>query len=465
MGLNISTEGAGFQPRGATGSFKLPFQEQIDFFNQKLALPSEHYDDILKSAHDRAFIVAGAAKADLLNDLHSAVKQAINEGKTVDWFRKEFDNIVKKHGWDYNGNRDWRTRIIYQTNLSASYAAGRWQQLHDPDLLKVRPYWKYIHNDAVTHPRPLHQSWNGTVLKYDDPWWSTHFAPNGWGCRCRIKAVRATEYKGHPAPDDGTYQVIDRHGVEHILPKGVDYGWDYAPGANANQTLTALVADKLINYPPAIAKALRTDLIKVAPPIKLSSALQLPAGSWVQDVAKTALTAIDNIHLVAVLPKTRLKTETTLAFDAAYSRDQSVIGLSTFAAQPELSMLHEIGHWIDDQAIGDIDVFASKNHPLLAEWRNAVANSAATKALNDLRGVVADDRLNYYLDSHEQWARSYAQYITKKNNDAILSKQLAERLDDANIAASQLQWQDTDFKPIMIAIDNLFVQLGWKNAD
>lgn len=54
MSLNISSQGAGFPPRGDKNSFKLPFDEQIDFFKEKLALPTQHWDDILKSAHDRA---------------------------------------------------------------------------------------------------------------------------------------------------------------------------------------------------------------------------------------------------------------------------------------------------------------------------------------------------------------------------------------------------------------------------
>ena len=40
--------------------FNTPFAEQLDFFRQKLNLPSERWDDIQKAAHDRAFIVAGA---------------------------------------------------------------------------------------------------------------------------------------------------------------------------------------------------------------------------------------------------------------------------------------------------------------------------------------------------------------------------------------------------------------------
>lgn len=254
MPLNLSPTQIAFNARG-DGRFNRPFREQLDFFRKKLNLPTEHYDDILKSAHDRAFVVAGAAKADLLNDLRNAVDRSIAEGKSIQWFRKEFAAIVEQHGWegwtgsDTKKGRDWRTRVIYKTNLSASYAAGRYRQLTDPELLKSRPYWKYLHNDTVTHPRPLHQSWSGLVLPADDPWWQTHFAPNGWGCRCRIVAVKPSEYEGASAPDDGVYVKEDRFGQRHVIPNGIDYGWDYAPGANQTTLLKDIIDQKLIRLP------------------------------------------------------------------------------------------------------------------------------------------------------------------------------------------------------------------------
>lgn len=276
MPLKLSPTQVAFNARG-DGKFNKPFQEQVDFFRPKLNLPTEHFDDILKSAHDRAFVVAGAMKADLLNDLRLAVDKSIAEGKSIQWFRKEFDNIVAKHGWTgwtgegTKAGRDWRTRVIYQTNLSASYAAGRWAQLNDPDLLKRRPYWKYIHNDTVAHPRPLHQSWSGMVLKHDDPFWQTHFPPNGWGCRCRVTAVPASEYKGHPAPDDGEYIYKDRFGTEHVLPKGIDYGWDYAPGASIGQVMQPVVETKIKVLPTPLADALAQDVTAVVLRTKLVS--------------------------------------------------------------------------------------------------------------------------------------------------------------------------------------------------
>lgn len=264
MPLKLSPTQIAFNAEG-DGKFNKPFQEQIDFLKSKLNLPSGRYDDIRKSAHDRAFMVAGAAKADLLNDLHDAINKAA-EGESIGKFRQRFDEIVKRNGWEgWTGSgskkgRDWRTKVIYQTNLSTSYAAGRYKQLNDPDLRKVRPYWQYIHNDTVQHPRPLHVSWSGLVLHADDPWWQTHFPPNGWGCRCRVKAVRESEFKGQTAPDDGSFTHIDSQGNKHTVPNGIDFGFDYAPGANTDMALREFVQKKLINYPDAISRTLTRDV-------------------------------------------------------------------------------------------------------------------------------------------------------------------------------------------------------------
>jgi len=86
-------------PTSSAFGFNTPFFEQLEFFRNKLNLPSERWDDIKKAAHDRAFIVAGAMKADLLEDLNGAVEKAIRGGLGIEEFRKDFADIVQKHGW------------------------------------------------------------------------------------------------------------------------------------------------------------------------------------------------------------------------------------------------------------------------------------------------------------------------------------------------------------------------------
>jgi len=240
------------------GALNLPFAEQIDFFRKKLNLPTERWDDIWKAAHDRAFIVAGAMKADLLADLRTAVERG--KGTTQETFRKAFREIVKKHGWTgWTGEgtisgEAWRTRVIYETNLRTSWAAGRRRQLTDPDLLQARPFWRYVHSGLALEPRPEHKAWSdaGLTLPADHPFWDTHSPPNGWGCRCRIVAVR------DPGPDDATapppgWDTIDPKTGE---PPGIAKGWGYAPGANAATPLAELVEQKLLRLDAPIGAAM-----------------------------------------------------------------------------------------------------------------------------------------------------------------------------------------------------------------
>ena len=244
--------------------FNTPFAEQLAFFRAKLNLPSERWDDIVRAAHDRAFIVAGVAEADLLQDLRGAVDKAIAEGRGIEAFRKDFRAIVQKHGWTgwtgegSKAGEAWRTKVIYQTNMATSYAAGRYKQLTDPAFLKLMPYWRYVHNDSVIYPRPLHQAWGDMrlTLRYDHPFWQTHFPPNGWGCQCRVTPAGSPDAGAATEPPAGWDDIDPKTGVQ----VGIDKGFDYAPGANAQTSLRQIVQDKLITYPPAITRALTVDV-------------------------------------------------------------------------------------------------------------------------------------------------------------------------------------------------------------
>ncbi len=244
---------------------QVPFGEQIRFFRGKLGnlVPTQRWTDVWKAQHDRAFMVAGAAKADLLADFAAAVDGAIADGQSIGWFREQFDTIVAKHGWAYEGERNWRTRVIYQTNISTSYAAGRLAQLRDPELQQLKPYWMYKHNDSVLYPRPLHVSWDGLTLPADDPWFRVHYPPNGWGCKCYIVAVSEKEARRQggrfgPPPDDG---INPRTGA----PNGIDKGWDYMPGDTVTGDLRRQIEDKSAALPTPLGNALR-DEIETSPP-------------------------------------------------------------------------------------------------------------------------------------------------------------------------------------------------------
>ena len=217
---------------------RLPFTEQIDFFRRKLNLTTDTWTDIWQSQHDVGFVVAGATRDSLISDLRTAVDSAIADGTTLEQFRKDFDDIVARHGWDHNGGRDWRSRVIYETNLRSSYAAGRYQQLKA--VTDRRPYWRYRHSHASVQPREKHLAWDGLILRHDDPWWDAHYAPNGWGCGCYVESLsqRDLDRLGKTEPDTAPpvthRQWTNKHtGQTHQVPDGIDPGWDYTPGKSS----------------------------------------------------------------------------------------------------------------------------------------------------------------------------------------------------------------------------------------
>lgn len=216
-----------------------PFQEQIDFFNQKAPRPTKEWTDILRGDHDRAFVIAGAKDTDMLRDFQEAIADAIKEGRTLEDFRKDFDRIVAKYGWSYKGERGWRTRVIFETNVRTSYMAGRLKQMRDPDVIKARPYWQYRHGQTRKPKiaRKEHKAWDGLILRHDDPFWDTHFPPNNWKCSCgaRTLSQRDLERLGKDGPDTAPEQRVKtiydpKRGGYVDQPAGLGYGFEYAPG-------------------------------------------------------------------------------------------------------------------------------------------------------------------------------------------------------------------------------------------
>ncbi|MGX9522487.1 phage minor head protein [Vibrio mediterranei] len=242
----------------------LPFEEQIAYFRQKANVDTERWADIWKEAHNRSFMVAGATRDDVLGDLRQAVDTAIAEGRSLGWFRREFNRIVERRGWAFNGTSNWRSQVIYETNLRQSYSAGREAQIER--IKHKRPFGIYKHT-AQEHPRELHLSWNNLVLPLDDPWWETHTPINGYGCKCKKFSASQRDLdrlglKVSKAPAIEHYEFVDKvTGEVHQIPKGIDPGFDYRPKSPSQ--LTAKLK-KTIEAKPPLATRLKPRVVDSA---------------------------------------------------------------------------------------------------------------------------------------------------------------------------------------------------------
>lgn len=323
----------------------VPFQEQIEFFRQKIALPTRAYTDLVHEMHGRAFVVAGAMQDELVKDIFGAVQKAIEQGTTLATFRKEFDGHVDRYGWPNAGEagtpkRAWRARVIYETNLRTSYQAGRYVQLKKVE--KTLPYWEYVHSDAVRTPRKQHKDWNGLLLKSTDEFWQTHYPPNGWGCRCRVRPRSAAEVRARgldpgdltAPPSNPVPVMIGKNGPASrtvMVPEGVDPGWGYNPGEHA--------------WGVEQARQL---------------AAEADEGKWL-DLPGLTPADYDLPAVLEAAPTTTQKARAATSVEDAYEVFREVYGAGTVLADPAGARVHVTR--------GVIDHFAEKPAYILVEHR------------------------------------------------------------------------------------------------
>jgi SPP1 gp7 family putative phage head morphogenesis protein len=212
----------------------VPFEEAIAFLRDKAPLPTRTWTDLWEGMHARAFVVAGAMRDELLTDFQQTLTRALQDGTTLQQFRKDFEAIVARHGWTgwtgegSAGGRAWRARVIYDTNLRMAHAAGRWEQIQRTKA--ARPYLRY---SAVmdSRTRPQHRAWHGTILPADHPWWQTHYPPNGWYCRCSVIQLsdRDLERRGWSVSEEAPPSPLIVHDIPGRglirVPQGIDPGF------------------------------------------------------------------------------------------------------------------------------------------------------------------------------------------------------------------------------------------------
>jgi SPP1 gp7 family putative phage head morphogenesis protein len=224
----------------------LPFDEAIAFFQDKLTLTPEDYDRLSFEARTRAFTVSGVLALDVLLDVHRELSKAIEQGTTMEEFRKSSNAILEKRGWQ--GLTPYRADNIFRTNIQTSYNVGRYRQMTDPDVLKARPYWKY---DAVDDQktRPSHRALDNKVFPADHPFWDTWYPPNGFKCRCSVISMTGSQLSrsGLPVETDIPRYVVPS-GTGLPVPLNPD------PGFAVNPAKVTWEPD-LTKYPASFRKA------------------------------------------------------------------------------------------------------------------------------------------------------------------------------------------------------------------
>lgn len=193
----------------------------------------------------------------------------------------------------------------------------------------------------------------------------------------------------------------------------------------------------------------------------------------------TALGAIETVHAVPIglprIPIHEIGGERIVGGYRSMGDGTAVdVLISRDADDPGFTLAHELGHYLDHQALGAISgEFASASD----ELADLLESIDASDACEELRGleerapiafpggagvvVILDrDDFSYLLEPEELFARSYAQYIAVRSGDAAL---LEDLLAGQRIVYPE-QWEDRDFEAVGAAFDQLMEGLGWSGS-
>lgn len=259
-------------------------EEVTRYFDAKGQHPSFDWRDTAPHEHAVSFTVAKSAGFDILDDIRDATTDAIRNYKSYGDFIDELEPTLRKKGWwgrqavkdPITGKITYaqlgslrRLRTIYWANVNTARAAGEWERIQRTK--RGLPFLVY-ELSVAEKKRPEHMAWVGIILPVDDPFWQTHYPPNGWLCKCRVRQIsrREAERLGYD-PTTGGPQIVTRPwtnrrtGERIDVPKGIDPGWHTNPGvtraANVNQFLT----DRLDALPSVSRNVAVKDLVGARP--------------------------------------------------------------------------------------------------------------------------------------------------------------------------------------------------------
>ncbi len=247
-------------------------KEALDYLRAKGYRVGFDHRDVFQEEHATAWTVAKAMRLDILEAIRAAVDEAIEGGQAFAEFKRDLQPLLEKLGWWGRGElldpltgetrevqlgSPRRLKTIYDVNLRQAHAAGQWERIERTS--KTHPYLLYELGPSREH-RPEHVAWAGILLPADDPWWHTHFPPNGWGCKCRVRQVSRREAERlqasgryiTAAPDLGQQEYVNRRTGQVVsVPRGIEPGWAY----NAGQVSRLARAQQLLEEKEAATPA------------------------------------------------------------------------------------------------------------------------------------------------------------------------------------------------------------------
>jgi len=222
-------------PRSARFSETLGYEsvtpeEATDFVKSLTSFTKAAAKRLAPQYRQAAFTVAHVEEIALLDRIKELLARALEEGWTeqelIDQVNESFDSAGVTRLNPYHAE------LVFQQNMTTAYSNGRYQQMHDSEVLRALPFWRYrtMEDERV---RPNHAVLDGFVACADDAVWSYIYPPNGFNCRCMVEPLLRSEGEAALGAN------LNMPGSERLpAGGGPDPGFESKPGMSLRQLAT-----------------------------------------------------------------------------------------------------------------------------------------------------------------------------------------------------------------------------------
>ena len=179
------------------------FEEALRWFRGRVPMTDAAFAALSVEAQRRAFTLAGVAALTVVSDVWRSLDATLAAGRTLRDFKRDVAPALLGEWQGSVAAPAWRMEVIFRNATQRAYVHGRVEQLRDPEVAPLRPFWMF---DAVGDARTsaICTALDGTVLAASDPWWTSHTPPCHHACRSTIRGLRANDPRvvaAGPAPD------------------------------------------------------------------------------------------------------------------------------------------------------------------------------------------------------------------------------------------------------------------------
>lgn len=293
-----------------------------------VVLPSEYYSLDLDTRR-YASTVSYLGALDQIQDVLGAVYDVVEQGGTF----KDFKDLVAENGYKLS---DAHLDNIFRTNTQNLYAHGRWS--HQQANKDKRPYLLYMAiEDSRT--RPKHLALNMIVRHIDDPFWLLFYPPNGFRCRCTVRAITEAKAKQIGITADDALPSLQ-----------VDKGWDFHPAEYADHpaNILSMRIDRELDMPmlsPFVTQS-TDDFLKA---VQLELEIDQQATKKIRDALDVDVGAVDKALHSAVKAKAVDVRPSDLAITLGLAEgDSSIVELVVESAKDEGGIGRRIIQMIKD---------------------------------------------------------------------------------------------------------------------